>query len=154
MPWPGKGACVTQSSYEPCHVGPPKTMGHSEELWQNMDHWRRKWQPTALSLLREPQELLSSVAQLCLTLCHRMDCSMPGFPVLHQLPALTQTHVHQVGDTIQPSHPLSSPSPLAFSLSQHQGLFQWVSPLHQVAKVLELQFQYQSFQWIFRTDFL
>ena len=66
----------------------------------------------------------SSVTQLCLTLCNPMDCNMPGFPVHHQLLQLTQTHVHQVGDTIQPSHPLSSPSPPAFNLSQHQGLFQ------------------------------
>ena len=66
----------------------------------------------------------SSIAQLCLTLCNPMDCSTPGFPVRHQLPELTQTHVHWVGDAIQPSHPLSSPSPSAFSLSQHQGLFQ------------------------------
>ena len=65
-----------------------------------------------------------------------------------------QIHVHQVGDAIQPSHPLSSPSPLAFNLSQHQSLFQWVSSLHQVVKVSELQLQHQSFQWIFRVDFL
>ena len=70
---------------------------------------------------------------------------MPGFPVYHQLPELTQTHV-QVGDAIQPSHPLSSPSPPAFNLSQHQGLSQGVSSLHQVAKVLEFQLQQQSFQ--------
>ena len=82
-----------------------------------------------------------------------MDCSMPGFPVHHQLPELAQTHVHWVGDTIHPSHRLSSPSP-AFNLSQHQGLFQWVSSLYQVAKVLEFQLQHQSFQWIFRTDLL
>ena len=94
----------------------------------------------------------SSVAQSCLTLCDPMNCSTPGFPVHHQLPELLQTHVHQVGDAIQPSHPLSSPSPPAFSLSQHQDLFQWVSSLHHVAKVLELQ--HQSFQWIFRIDFL
>ena len=68
-----------------------------------------------------------SVAQLCLTLCNSMDCSTPGFSVLHHLPELAQTHVHRVGDAIQPSHPLSFPSPPAFSLSQHQGLFQWVS---------------------------
>ena len=80
-----------------------------------------------------------------------MDCSMAGFPVHHQLPELTQTHVHRVGNAIQPSHPLSSPSP-AFNLSQHQGLFQWVSSLHQVVKVLEFQLQHQSFQWIFRTE--
>ena len=76
-----------------------------------------------------------------------MDCSTPGLPVDHQLLELTQTHVHWIGDAIQPSHPLSSPSPPALNLSQHQGLFQWVSSLHQVAKVLELQLQYQSFQW-------
>ena len=79
---------------------------------------------------------------------------MSGCTVHHQLPELAQTHVHQVGDAIQPFHPLSSPSPPAFNLSQHQGLFQWVSSLHQVAKILEFQFQHQSFQWIFRTDLL
>ena len=78
---------------------------------------------------------LSSVAQLCLTFCDPMNHSTPGLPVHHQLPESTQTHVHWVGDTIQPSHPLSSPSPLAFNLSQHQGLFQWVISLHQVLGV-------------------
>ena len=87
-------------------------------------------------------------------LCDPMDCSTPGFSVHHQLPEPTQTHVHCVGDAIQPSHPLSSPSPPAFNPSQHQGLFQWVSSSHQVAKVLEFQLQHLSFQWIFRTDFL
>ena len=77
-----------------------------------------------------------------------------GFPVHHQLPEFTQTHVHWVSDAIQPSHPLSSPSPPAPNPSQHQGLFQWVSSLNQVAKVLEFQLQHQSFYWIFRTDFL
>ena len=81
------------------------------------------------------------------------DCSTPGFPVRRQLPEPTQTHVHRVGDAIQPSCPLSSPSPPAFNLSQHHGLFKWVSSLHQVAKVLEFQLQHQSFRWIFRTDF-
>ena len=76
----------------------------------------------------------SSVAQLCLTLCDPVDCSMPGLPVHHQLPQFTQTHVHWVGDAIQPSHPLSSPSSPAFNLSQQQGLFQWTSSSHQVAK--------------------
>ena len=95
-----------------------------------------------------------SVTQLCLTLCDRMDCSMPGFPVLHQLLEPAQTHVHRVGDAIQPSHPLSSPSPPALNLSQHQGLFQGVSSSHQVVKVLEFQFQRESFQSILRTDFL
>ena len=69
----------------------------------------------------------SPVAQSCLTLCDHMNRSMPGLPVHHQLPESTQTHVHRVGDAIQPSHPLSSPSPPAFNLSQHQGLFKWVS---------------------------
>ena len=100
------------------------------------------------------QNQFSSVAQLCPTLYDPLDCSTPSFPVHHQLPELAQTHVHQVGDAIQPSHPLSSPSPPAFNLAQHQGLFHWVSSSYQVAKVLEFQPQYQSFQWIFRTDFL
>ena len=77
-----------------------------------------------------------------------MDCSMPGFPVHHPLAELAQTHVHRVGDAIQPSHPLSSPSPPALNLAQHQGLFKWVSSSHQVAKVLKFQLQHQSFQWI------
>ena len=94
-----------------------------------------------------------SVAKSCLSLCDPMDCSIPGLLVLHYLPEFTRTHVHWVSDDIQPSHPLSSPSP-AFNLSQHYGLFQWVGSLHQVAKVLECQLQYQSFQWIFRVDFL
>ena len=80
-----------------------------------------------------------SAAQLCLTLCYPMDCSTPGFPVLHHLLELAQTHIHRVGDAIQPSHPLLPPSPPAFNLSQHQGISQWVSSWHQVAKVLELQ---------------
>ena len=96
----------------------------------------------------------SSVAQLCLTLCESMDCRMTGLSVHYQLLEFTQTHVHWVGDAIQPSHPLSSPSPPTFNLSQHQGLFQWVNSSHQVAEVLEFQLQHQSFQWIFRTDFL
>ena len=88
-----------------------------------------------------------------------MDCSMPGLPVHHQLPEFTQTHVHWVGDAIQPSHPLLSPSLPAPNPSEHQGLFKWVSCLHQVAKVLEFQLQHQSFQWTprlisFRMDWL
>ena len=87
-----------------------------------------------------PTVQFSLVAQSCLTLCNPMGCSMPGLPVHHQLPELTQSHVHWVGDAIQPSHPLSSPSPPAFSLSQQQGRFKWVSSSHQVAKVLEFSF--------------
>ena len=81
-----------------------------------------------------------SVTQSCPTLCSPMDCSTPGFPVLHRLPEFAQTHVCWVRDAIQPSHPLLSPSP-ALSLSKHQSLLQWISSLHQVAKLLELQLQ-------------
>ena len=127
-------------------------------------HWR--WWLMAAMKLKDDSSLeeklwptnitsvqFSSVAQSCLTLCDPMDSSTPGLRVHHQLPELTQIHVHWVGDAIQPSHPLSSPSP-ALNLSQHQGLFQWVSSSHRVAKILEFQLQHQSFQWIFRTDFL
>ena len=96
----------------------------------------------------------SSVAQSCPTLCDPMNYSTPGLPVHHQLQEFTQTHAHQVGDAIQPSHPLSSPSPPAPNPSQHQGLFQWVNFSHEVAKVLEFQLQHQSLQWTPRTDLL
>ena len=92
-----------------------------------------------------------SVTQSCPTLCNPMDCSTPGFPVLHHLSEFA--HVHWVSDAIQQSCPLSSPSPPTFNPSQHQGLFQWAGSSHQVAKVLELQLQHQSFQWILRIDF-
>ena len=95
-----------------------------------------------------------SVTQSCPTHCDPRDCSTPGLLVRHQLPESTQTHIHRVSDAIQPSHPLSPPSPPAFNLSQYQGLFQWVSASYQGAKILEFQLQYQSFQWIVRTDFL
>ena len=91
----------------------------------------------------------SSVAQMYLTLCNSMDCSMPVFPVHHQLRELAQTHVHQIGDTIQQFHPLSSSSPPTFNPSQHQGPFQGVSFSHQVAKVLAFRLQHQSYQWLF-----
>ena len=96
----------------------------------------------------------SSIAQSCTTLCDPMYHNTPGLPVHHQLPEFTQTHAHQVGDAIQPSHPLLSPSPPAPNPSQHQGLFQWVSSSHEMAKVLEFQPQHQSFQWRPRTDLL
>ena len=102
----------------------------------------------------KPSVQFSLVAQSCPTLCNPMDCSTPGLPVHHQLLEFTQTHVHRVGDAIEPSHPLSSPSPPAFNLSQHQGLFQWVSSSHQMVKVLEFQLQHQSFQQTPRTDLL
>ena len=87
-------------------------------------------------------------------LCNPMDCSTPGFSVFHCLQDFAQTHVHWVGDAIQPSHPLLSPFPPALNLFKHQGLFQWVSSSHLLAKVLELQLQQQFFQWIFRVDIL
>ena len=90
---------------------------------------------------------------VCLTLCDPMDCSIPGFTVHHQLPEPTQTHIHLISDVIKPSHPLSSPSPPAFNLSQHQCLFKWISSSHQVAKVLEFQLQHQPFQWIIQNWF-
>ena len=110
----------------------------------------------SLTLLpsHQPSVQFSSVTQSCLTLCDPVDCSTSGFPVHHQLLELTQTCVHCIDDAIQSSHPLSSPFPPAFNLSQHQGLFQWVSSSHRVAIVLEFQLQHQSFQWIFRPDFL
>ena len=139
---------------------------------QSLNCWTTREVPQLHFLKRRPQmflkyhtfgvfffffffhEKFSSVAQSCPTLCNPMDCSMPGLPVHHQLPEFTQTHVHWVGDAIQSSHPLSSPSPPALNLSQHQGLFKWVSSLHQVAKGLEFQLQHQSFQQIFRVCFL
>ena len=97
---------------------------------------------------------LSSVTQSCLSLCSPMSCSTPGLPVQHQLLEPTQTHVHWVGDAIQPSQPLLSPSSPALNISQHQGFFKWVSSSHQVAKVWEFQLQHQTFQWTPRTDLL
>ena len=135
---------------------------HHKAVWCWLNSWWPRWK---IGLKRVPDSKgccrqwmrsvqFSSVAQLCLTLCEPMDCSMPGLLVQHQLLELAQTHVHRVSDAIQPSHSLLSPFPCAFNLSQHQGFFQWVSSSHQVAKVLELQLQPQSFQWISRTDFL
>ena len=122
-------------------------------------HYRKTWQSAVwmdlyvvLNCFTSVQ--FSSVTQSCLTLCDPMDCSMPGLPVHNQFLEFTQTHVHWVSDAIQPSHPLSSPCPPTFQLSQHQGLFKWVISLHQVAKGLEFQLQQQSFQWIPRTDLL
>ena len=96
----------------------------------------------------------TSVAQSCSTPCDPMDCSMPSLPVHHQLLEFTQTHVHCIGDATQSSHLLLSPSPLAFSLVQHQSLFKWVSSSQSSGKVLKFHLQHQSFQWIFWTDFL
>ena len=109
--------------------------------------------PLILSPHHQPPNSTSGgvVIQSCPTHCDLVNCSTPGFPVLHHLPELAQTHVHWVDDVIQPSHPLLSPSP-TFGLFQDQGLLQRVGSLHQVTKVLELQ--PQSFQWMFGIDFL
>ena len=108
--------------------------------------------PPVLSNLSSAQ--FSSVTQSCPTLCNPMDYSTPGFPVHHQLLELAQTRVHWVYDATKPFHPLPTPSSPACNLFQHQGLFQWVSSSHKIAILLEFQIQHQSFQWIFRTDFL
>ena len=124
--------------------------------WENNTEIREWWgHHQCLNTLQ-----FSSVVQLCLTLCNPMDCNTPGFSVHHQLLEFTQTHIHWVGgDAIQPSHPLSSPSPPAFSLSQNRGLFQWVSSSHQVAKVWSFSFSislYNEYSGLisFRTDWL
>ena len=109
---------------------------------QNILHkqlWRTVWRFLKKLKIELSSVQFSSVTQLCPTICDPMDCSTPVLPVNRQLPEFTQTHVRWVSDAIQPSHPLSFPSPPAFNLSQHQGLFQWISSSHQVAKVLELQ---------------
>ena len=165
IPAPDSGASpdpvqggVRGSSARPAHwvLGPGSC---TTSIWAYT--WGKRWKPgrtsykhfTSWDCWRAPSRIwggsytehsfrvfvysvqLISVAQSCLTLCDPMGCSMPGFPVHHQLLEPTQTHVHWVGDAIQPSHPLLSPSPPAFNLSQHQGLFQWVSSSHQMAKV-------------------
>ena len=133
-------------------LGREDTMEKGMATHSSIPAWRIPW-------TQEPGGPQSSsvqfilVSQLCLTVCNAMDCSTPGLPVQHQPPEFTQTHVHPVSLAIQPCHPLSSSSPPAFKLSQHQSLFQWVSSSHQVAKVLEFHVQHQSFWWIFRTDF-
>ena len=106
--------------------------------WDRRDHMEMPH--ILLFLLKVSSSVqLSSVAQSCPTLCYPMNRSTSGLPIHHQLPEFTQTHVHQVSDAIQPSHPLSSPSSPAPNPSQHQGLFQWVNSSHEVARVLEFQ---------------
>ena len=114
--------------------GNPLTLWWECKLEQPL--WRTVWR-----FLKKTgnKTAISSVAQSCSTLCDPMNCSTPGLPVHHQLPEFTQTHVHQVSDAIQPSHPLSSPSPPTANPSQHQSLFQWVNSSHEVTKVLEFQ---------------
>ena len=109
-----------------------------------MDYWGKEYKMNAYMYMCKSVQFSHSVVS---TLCDPKDCSTPGIHVHHQLPEFTQTHVHWVSDVIQPFHPLSSPSPPDFNLSQHQGLFKCVSSSHQVAKILEFQLQHQSFQW-------
>ena len=134
-------------------------MGRTAVIEENRigQKWVRTTKPKRekIQLLADPEShymltvihsvQFSSVTQLRLTLCDPMNHKKPGLPVHHQLPESTQTHVHWVGDAIQPSHPLSSPSPPALNLSQHHGLFKWVGSSHQVAKVLELQLSISPF---------
>ena len=139
--WDNKVLCITLKIFSPYNIsiGQPRLIQHSII--------------SPLQPLFIPIQF-NSAAQSCPTLCNLIDFSTPGFPFHHQLLEVTQIHVHWVGDAIQPSHPLSSPSSPMFNLSQHQGLFKWVSSLHEGTKVLEFQLQHQSSQWIFRTDFL
>ena len=146
---------VSASTRSWCWKGKPGML-QSMILQRVRHYWATKLNTILYysNLFRDPSTEFSSVAQSCPTLCDPMNHSMLGLPVHHKLLKSTQIHVHQVSDTMQTSHPLSSPSPPAFSLSQNQGLFQWVWSLYQMAKVLEPQLQHQSFRWIFRTDFL
>ena len=124
-------------SISPLHSSCPWSSVKPQYLLASISSWTQRGLSRAreMPLLSSVQSVqFSSVVQSCLTLCDPMVCSTPGLPVHHQLLEFTQTHVHWVGDAIQPSHPLPSPSPPAFNLSQHQGLFKWVSSLHQVAK--------------------
>ena len=135
-----------QILYQLSYQGSPETTIDETKLGRNIHRRVGCWEVSSVQF--------SSVAQSCPTLCDHMNHSTPGLPVHHQLPEFTQTHVLWVGDAIQPSHPLLSPSPPALNLSQHQGLFKWVSSLHHVAKVLEFQLQHQSFQRTPRSDLL
>ena len=146
-------------------------LGNKMGLWLNkMESWLQKIQETFendLKEIRNRQATVNNISEIkntlqfssvqslsCVWLCDPMNHSTPGLPVHHKLPEFTQTHAHPVSDAIQPSHPLSSPSPPDPNPSQHQGLFQWVNASHEVAKVLQLQLQHQSLQWTSWTDFL
>ena len=145
----------TSSLLGSVHLGSLNEYTDSIILLHSLAHrshcWINTWSFSSWLILSVK---FSSVALSCPTLCDPMNRSTPGLLVHHQLLESTQTHVHWVIDAIQPSYPLSPPSPPALNLSQHQGLFKWVSSSHQVAKVLEFQLQHQSFQWTLRTDFL
>ena len=139
---------VSEAHSSVLRVGPPG-VGHPTGAYTDQNQ-----EKVGLSVYLNPQRTDSQFTQSCPTPCNPMNRSMLGLPVHHQLLEFTHTHVHRVGDAIQSSHSLSSPSPPALNPSQHQGLFQWVNSSHEVAKVLEFQLQHQSFQWIPRTDLL
>ena len=133
-----------------CQLGDSRSKTHWD--WPRVSTqkcWMNEWMNTYHDIKVYSVQSLTRV-----WLCNPTACSTPGFPVHHQLPELAQTQVHPVGDAIQRSHSLLSPSPSAVYLFQHQGLFKWANSSHQVAKVLEFQHQDQSFQLIFRTDLL
>ena len=158
---------MQHSNYDPAQLEvhkQPLNMGHTEFQSQIACPHRKSnhrtycqklsfYQESKQSYVLRSSSCCFSVAHLCPTLCDPMDCSTPGFPV-HHLLELAQTHVHWVSDAIQPSLLLLSLSTPAINLSQHQGLFYWDGSSHQVAKVLEMQFQHQSFLRIFMIDFL
>ena len=151
-PWAiNAGKCIEKSKASSTVFGDGSSCSHYGEQYGGSLKVKAEGLTFVFSQLCCLIASVSSVAQLCPTLCGPMDCSMPGFPVHHQLPEFAETHVHWVSDATQPSH-LSSPSPPAFNLSQHQGLSQWASSSYQV--VLEFQLQHQSFQWTPRTDLL
>ena len=134
----------------------PHDTSPSSPTW--LEQWPPNWsscfQPSALHASQYNPIVVQSPSHVWLFATPWTACSMPSFSVLHHLPQLAQTHVHWVNDAIQPFRSLSSSSPPVFKSFQHQGLFQWASSLHQVAKVLEFQLQHQTIQWIFRTNFL
>ena len=134
----------------PVQYGVEYSSQSNKAMESNIRH--KVWKGRSIAVFSPVQ--FSSATQSCLTLHDPMDHSTPGLLVHHKLLESTQTHLHWVVDAIQPSHPLSSPSPPALNPSQHQGLFKWVSSSHQVTKILEFQLQHQSFQWTSRTDLL
>ena len=147
--------CWTYTACIRCESWRHESARNQDPVWL-LFWWQNSW--SLLFSSQFPVWVCFSIAVVQLLslvwLCDIMDWSTLDFPVPHHLPELAQTHVLSVDDAIQPSHPLLSPLPPAFNLSQHQGLFWWVSSSHQIAKVLELQLQHQSFQWIFKVGFL
>ena len=133
--WDGWMASLTRWKWVWVDSGSWWWIGRPGVLWiMGSQRVKHDW----VTELNWTNQYCCSITNLCPTLCNPIDCSLPGFPILHNLLEFAQTHVHWVGDAIHPSHPLSSPSLPAFDLTQHQSLFQWVSSSHKVAKVLEL----------------